>query len=655
MLLLTSLALAEDPLSIVASDRDVAYGAFGSSAAAGDWDGDGLDDIAIGAPDAYDGGNDSGAAYVGSFDGGELSTVLRGKSPQHNGQFGWSMGSAGDVDGDGTDDLLVGAPTEDGDNVSEGVVWLFTGSATGLDPSPLQQLNGSLDAGAAFGFAIVGDFDSNGNGYTEVAVGAPNDEGVYWFESDTNRFDLERMRSSSTEIEDSGYGFALTAGDYDADGLDDVVVGAPHIDGHKGAVFVHDAGALGGVALSSTIALEGARFGAALADGGDVDADGYSDLVVGALGDSQKFSQSGAVYVYLGSSNGLTTLWEYLLLPLEGAANDQFGARVAASDLDGDGFTDVIAAAPPADDSAGGLHIFPGSASGPDISGEFTWTADDTEAGDELGAMLLGGIDLDADGVDDLLVGAPGDDEERGSAWLLWGCRDEDLDGLCIEDDCDDTSDAVGAPIGWYWVDADSDGYGDPDGYEAVCFSTDGFVENGDDCDDGDAATHPNAAELESGCMRDADEDGYGDAAAVEPVDAGTDCDDDDGAVHPDAEEGAGDQVDQDCNGQELCYDDDDDDGFRDETIVLSEDLDCDDAGEAYDTEWDCNDTDDTVYPGAQEIPGDGVDQDCDGADVAVEDTGSVEEEEPAPEGCGCGGGVALAPWFLALFWLRRR
>ena len=610
--LLIPLALAEDPLSITASDRDIAQGGFGTAAAAGDWDGDGQQDLAISAPSAYDGGNDSGVVYVGDFSGGELSAALMGLTPQHNGQFGWALSSAGDVDQDGFEDLLVGAPTESGDSDYEGVAWLFLGSATGLVTSPEQQLNASLDSGAAFGFAMAGGFDSDGDGNTEVAVGAANEEGVYWFETDTNRFDLERMRTSETELDESGYGWALAAGDFDGDGLDDLAVGARHVDEHTGAVFVHDAGALGGIAMSSTLAQSGARFGAAVGNAGDVNGDGYPDLVVGALGDSQKFSQSGAVYLYLGASIGPNPINEYLLLPYDAAPEDQFGARVGGSDLDGDGYSEVVASAPPANDSAGTVHLFPGSSSGPEIGGEVVWTADDTAEGDELGAALLGLVDLDGDGVDDLLVGAPGDDDDKGSAWLIWGCRDQDLDGLCSDEDCDDADEGVGEPLGWYWIDDDGDGFGDPGLYEAVCFSAEGYADNGDDCDDADAS------------------------------------------VSPEGEELVADGVDSDCDGQELCYDDDDGDSWRDETVVVSLDLDCEDDGEAEDTELDCNDADPDIHPGADEIPGDGIDQDCDGEDMPGEDTAAPDEDPDDPEGCGCGT-TALGPWILALLLARRR
>jgi hypothetical protein len=101
-----------------------------------------------------------------------------------------------------------------------------------------------------------------------------------------------------------------------------------------------------------------------------------------------------------------------------------------------------------------------------------------------------------------------------------------------------------------------------------------------------------------------------------------TDCDDTNGAVHPDIGDAIGDELDSDCDGFELCYVDADNDGYRMTDVLQSIDEDCDDDGEASMDEplVDCDDTRAGVNPGAEEIPGDGVDQDCDGVDPAGDD-----------------------------------
>jgi hypothetical protein len=180
----------------------------------------------------------------------------------------------------------------------------------------------------------------------------------------------------------------------------------------------------------------------------------------------------------------------------------------------------------------------------------------------------------------------------------------------------------------------------------------------GGDCDDGDASVNPDGEETAADgidgncdgveqCYVDADNDGYRtmDGAIVdsEAIDcdgdgvAGsdapdTDCDDTNGAVHPDIGEAIGDELDSDCDGFELCYVDADNDGYRMTDVLQSIDEDCDDDGEASMDEplVDCDDTRAGVNPGAEEIPGDGVDQDCDGTDPAgSDDTATPSDGDP--------------------------
>jgi hypothetical protein len=134
-------------------------------------------------------------------------------------------------------------------------------------------------------------------------------------------------------------------------------------------------------------------------------------------------------------------------------------------------------------------------------------------------------------------------------------------------------------------------------------------------------------------CFTDADGDGWrtddpvftddllcAEDGRVGPGLPGGDCDDDDGGTSPQAGETAGDEIDSDCDGQEACFADADGDGWRTDLTVPSDDVDCDDAGEALFTtpQPDCDDTDAASYPGAGDILNDGIDQDCDGSDATV-------------------------------------
>jgi cysteine-rich repeat protein len=199
--------------------------------------------------------------------------------------------------------------------------------------------------------------------------------------------------------------------------------------------------------------------------------------------------------------------------------------------------------------------------------------------------------------------------------------------------------------------DDDDDGYRRPDG--RVLASSD--VDCSDarealasdpatDCDDSSGSIYPSAPEtpgdeidqscdMREICYADADNDTYRSSATVMSGDtdcadsgearavAGLDCDDGDSAIRPGASEITGDEVDQNCDGAETCFLDNDDDGYRTTGVLASSDVDCDDAREAVASDPnDCNDSDRLINPAAAESVGDGVDQNCDGAETCYVD-----------------------------------
>ncbi len=223
--------------------------------------------------------------------------------------------------------------------------------------------------------------------------------------------------------------------------------------------------------------------------------------------------------------------------------------------------------------------------------------------------------------------------------------RDEDCATEGVDDDCSGTANDEDATrcTDWFW-DADADGHGD-ETISSSCYCepvSDWTATVGDDCDDDDAGDHPGATETTGNgddedcdgtevCYDDDDDDGYldtsGDTRASADTDCTdtyegtssdptTDCDDTAASVHPGASEVVGDGTDQDCNGTEVCYDDDDDDGYLDTSgdTRASADTDCTDTyeGTSSDPTTDCDDTDAGSYPGADEYC-DGSDNDCDG------------------------------------------
>ncbi|MFH1462895.1 MAG: putative metal-binding motif-containing protein [Pseudomonadota bacterium] len=225
---------------------------------------------------------------------------------------------------------------------------------------------------------------------------------------------------------------------------------------------------------------------------------------------------------------------------------------------------------------------------------------------------------------------------------------DGDGDGVQLDEDCDDSDPGLGLPRTWC-VDGDGDGYGLASACTEACTAPEGFVEDDGDCDDGDAAVHPGAAEYCGGgdedCdglvddadeaplgthvfYTDADGDGWGDPdATIEAcaVPAGAtardgDCDDGRADVNPDAEEVCG-EADEDCDG---LVDDEDDDVWGTATWYLDYDADgygtdvltveaCEPPEFFVDNDDDCDDLDDRVHPGAEETDcADPTDYNCD-------------------------------------------
>ena len=268
-------------------------------------------------------------------------------------------------------------------------------------------------------------------------------------------------------------------------------------------------------------------------------------------------------------------------------------------------------------------------------------------------------------------------------------CDPDDLD-----EDCDGLSeDADPSATGQLEVftDADLDGFGDPSAARFACDPNPGEANQADDCDDTDPTRFPGAPEPDCADPIDRDCDGataYADAD-LDGWAACVDCDDADEARYPGADERIGDGRDQDCDGGELCLPDADGDGViaESDAPVVSLDEACDGPGEAAAgaPTGDCDDSDPQRAPGLDDVPGDGLDQDCDGLDAELPDSGGADGADGAadggpdsgaivddtdgqgisgegdgkqPGGCGCGGGApvgGLSAGIALLAALRRR
>ncbi|MGH7894418.1 MAG: FG-GAP-like repeat-containing protein, partial [Candidatus Binatia bacterium] len=357
------------------------------------------------------------------------------ESDQAGADFGWSVAGAGDVNGDGYADVIVGAPRYDAGDEADGAAFVFLGSPTGIADGDSTTAAAQLtsDRTSFFGWSVAGPGDVNGDGYDDVIVGAFS----YPSEGLGAAF---VFLGSATGIADGGPATAATqlstpvfgafghsvagAGDVNGDGYADVIVGAPYFSEgamNAGAAFVF-LGSASGIANGSTASaatrlvsnLAGAWLGWSVAGAGDVNGDGYADAIVGApYVDAGEF-QEGAAFVFLGGASGIASGGPASASArlVSNQATALLGSSVAgAGDVTGDGYADVIVGAPHFDAgeaAEGAALVFTGSASGI-ADGDPTTAAvriESNRAGALLGSSVAGAGDVNGDGYADVILGA---------------------------------------------------------------------------------------------------------------------------------------------------------------------------------------------------------------------------------------------------------
>ncbi len=449
--------------TVVDPDGGIYFGCSVSSA--GDVNGDGYSDVIIGDDNYSNGESYEGTAYVyyGGSSGLSTSPDWQAETDEEGAYFGASVSSAGDVNGDGYSDVIVGA-SQAGEEY-EGKAYIYYGSFAGLllVPSWTAECDSSM---AGFGVSVSGAGDVNGDGYSDVIVGAPgyNDDNGVIFVYNGGPLGLPLSPDWTAEpISEVLYvgGSVSTAGDVNGDGYSDVIVGA-----RQNAFVYH--GSSSDPTTESNWSKEGgqanAYFGCSVSGAGDVNGDGYSDVIIGAYGYNDGGSEVGRAYVYHGSSPlpSASPNWT--------AQSDQedahFGVSVSgAGDVNGDGYSDVIVGATTYDDGQmdeGAVFVYHGSSSG--LSTSPSWTAAETDqAFAFFGGSVSGAGDVNGDGYSDVIVGAWGFDEEganRGVAFVYYGSST----GLSASSDWSAQSDEAGAEFGVSVSgagDVNGDGYSD--------------------------------------------------------------------------------------------------------------------------------------------------------------------------------------------------
>ena len=389
-------------LSGVASS-DTGY----SVSSAGDVNKDGVADLIIGAIGVnYNAGasyvvfgkpgiGSSGSLTLSSLNGGN-GFVLTGKAGDD--YTGYSVSSAGDINGDGVVDLIIGASTA---NNTAGASYVVFGKP-GLGSSGSVMLS-SLDGG--------------------------------------NGFVLSGMTNSQSGYSVSG------AGDINGDGVADLIIGAPNANSNAGASYVvfgkPGLGSSGSLTLSSLNGSNGfvlsgvanSKSGTSVSGAGDVNKDGVADLIIGAYGAN---SYAGASYVVFGKP-GIGSSGNITLSSLNGSngfvltgktVNDASGWSVSgAGDINGDGVADLLISAYGANSGAGVSYVVfgkPGLGSSGSIelssvNGSNGFVLMGGAAHDDSGWSVSGAGDINGDGVVDLIIGARGANSSAGTSYVVFG------------------------------------------------------------------------------------------------------------------------------------------------------------------------------------------------------------------------------------------
>ena len=473
-----------------------------SVSGAGDVNGDGFDDVIIGASSAENifagesyvvfGGNEgfSQSLDLTSLDGTN-GFVINGIDS--NDSSGFSVGGAGDVNGDGFDDLIIGAlgASRNG-NVAAGESYVVFGSGVfspSLDLSDLNGTNGfqinGIDGGDLSGTSVSGAGDVNNDGFDDLIIGArsaaPNGNtgaGETYVIFGSNDIFSEPLSLSTLN---GANGFVINgiesgdnsgvsvsgAGDVNGDGFDDVIIGAQNADpngdrrfGQSHVVFGSESGFSAFLDLSELNGTNGfvingvdARdsSGFSVSGAGDFNGDGIDDLIIGAIdANANGYPGSGESYIVFGSTDNFSPSLDLSSLDgtngfvINGVGFGGFQGRSGwsvstAGDVNGDGLDDVVIGAPYVNEGAGESYVVFGS--NDPFSSTLNLSDLDGIAGFHIngidddylsGFSVDGAGDFNGDGIDDLIIGAPRNPLNSGSlgeSYVVFGQAVEVLKG----------------------------------------------------------------------------------------------------------------------------------------------------------------------------------------------------------------------------------
>ena len=479
-------------LTALLEGNQVSAGFATDVANAGDLNNDGYDDIIIGAPYYNNGIALEGAAmiYYGSAAGINTTPDVILDCNQANSLFGYAVCGAGDLNADGYDDIAVGAYAYDAPLANEGGIFVYLGSAVGVSNIPSVIIEGNV-ASYWLGSDLSSAGDVNGDGYDDLIAGAQsfssgesNEGAIFIYHGKPSGINTTPATLIQANKLAAYFGNSVSGGgDVNGDGYDDVVVGAYNYavgQSGEGHVFVYHGSATGLITTPARTYQNnqaGSNLGRSVAMVNNLNGDAYADIVVGADGHDVDVENIGGVFVYLGSASGLSFVANDQLKGYLSGAN--FGSKItAAGDVNLDGFEDILVGA--YDDFIGeyfeGIaYLYAGNSGGMDHTPLVSFQSNQASAGGSK--SLSGSGDFNDDGAIDIIFGAPYYDNTEsleGAAFIYFGCTDT------------------------YFLDADGDGFGGAISI-TTCIPSPEYVITNSDCNDDNETIYPFASELCNG------------------------------------------------------------------------------------------------------------------------------------------------------------
>ncbi|MEE9340629.1 MAG: ATPase domain-containing protein, partial [Thermoplasmata archaeon] len=409
-------------------DSSFGDGRFGYSTDMGDTDSDGDEDLFVGAPFSENGGyTNCGMIYAIEAGQGNAAFDNWIRINADNYFIGIAV-VMGDVDGSGSGEMdVIGGARENTNDI--GHMWLMEDGFAGSNYDI-----GGTSNGDRFSFAVAaGDVNNDGT-YDDVIVGAPGydagaGDGAVFVYYGSAAFDTT-VDLSLFSSQDERFGYSLTGGDFNDDGYDDLAVGAPYYNDGDGAVYIYFGSSSGisdhsppGViyhALSS-----GENFGWNITTG-DFDGDGYDDLLVGAPSNDESSANGGRAYAFYGG-DGTDMDGDGVDVDIESVTNgEQFGWTVAAGNVDGSSNDDAIVGAPTYSTDQGRVYVYSTLTAPTEDTPDASLQRGDSERFGSSVAVM----NYDEDSFEDVLVGAPLNDSDshtdKGVAFVYRGATDMD-------------------------------------------------------------------------------------------------------------------------------------------------------------------------------------------------------------------------------------